>query len=207
MARSKTVSDEEILFQAMAVMRARGATNFTLSEVASNVGLSRTAINLRFESAQALKLKLVHILVDQFSDWLDKLPRSRSGNGLLDFAGQLGSIVTSREALLSVLDRYSDTMKDPKLAALEAKRAAILLAAIGARMPPTSISRPAAVKAFSAHLVGTLLGWDGKGNARAHLISRTKDWLRLANIPFDNDSLALSEPIPHLVLGRVRTSQ
>jgi AcrR family transcriptional regulator len=49
MARPLSATDEDILQSAQQVMRRRGFEGFSLSEVAREVGLTRTAIALRFK--------------------------------------------------------------------------------------------------------------------------------------------------------------
>ncbi len=191
MARTPSVSDEEILEAAQQVILQRGVDAFTLSEVAEMVGLSRAAIILRFTSTQVLKITLLTRMVEQFVALVDALPkRSPGGNSLLAIAAFLGLHANSRELSASFWPVYHSNMKDPELAALEMKRGRALQAAIARAMPKTRIDHASAVAAFNAHLAGTLLTMVAEEGAepRQHLVQRTKEWLRLANIAFDEST-------------------
>jgi len=80
MARTQTVSDEEILQAARRVIHRRGYDAFTLSDVAEAVGLSRAAIILRFESTRGLKLRLATKMVHEFIARLEALPHLPLGS-------------------------------------------------------------------------------------------------------------------------------
>ncbi len=91
MARPKTASDTEILQAAHRVMIRRGFERFTVAEVAREVGVSRSAIIQRFESTEALKIRLTARMVERFRQTLDSLPVSRSEEGLLELTGFIGN--------------------------------------------------------------------------------------------------------------------
>ncbi len=72
----------------------------------------------------------------------------------------------------------------PRLSGNAARRCAWLIAQ---RMPTlSSVNHDSAVIAFAAHLSGSILGWDARGekDACAYLVARTKEWLKLAHTPY-----------------------
>lgn len=197
MARPQTVTDEEIFRAARAVIIRRGTDSFTLSEVAAEVGLSRAAIILRFKSTHALKVKLIGQMVDGFCQVLETLPRTPSGDHLLELAALIGGMISTPESLSGFFSRYNANLQDEELAALEVRRGDALRAAISRVMPETSVSHEAAVNAFRAHLTGSIMEWPVlKGvNPRTHLVQRTTEWLSLAGISYSSQAAdALQKP-------------
>eukprot|EP00456_Euglypha_rotunda_P039096 TRINITY_DN30055_c0_g1_i1.p3 TRINITY_DN30055_c0_g1~~TRINITY_DN30055_c0_g1_i1.p3 ORF type:complete len:100 (-),score=30.11 TRINITY_DN30055_c0_g1_i1:11-310(-) len=74
MVRPKLATDDEILDAASLVMARRGLHGFTVTEVASEIGLSRAAIVLRFKSAEELKSALTIRMVAPLLRSLDAIP-------------------------------------------------------------------------------------------------------------------------------------
>lgn len=187
MARPQTASDDDILQAAQVVMERRGHEGFTLSEVAEEVGLSRAAITLRFKSAHALKLRLLDGNVDRFLQLLSTLPSTPSGEGLIEIAAFLGRVLGQRDSFVTFLSVYSGNMKDPGLAALERKRGMALRERIGMCMPRIVLPHDQAVTAFEAHITGSIMAWQGRSSEDpgTYLVDRTKQWLTLAQIPFN----------------------
>lgn len=188
MARTPTVTDEEIFDAASRVIRLRGVDAFTLSEVAAETGLSRAAIILRFKSTQALKTEILARMIDAFSQSLEQLPTTPSGDHLLEVAAFIGHTVGSRESSASFFSSYAANVRDPALVALEKKRGELLNRAIARVMPDTSIDHDSAVAAFTAHLTGSIISWLGSDDEDPcrFLLARTKNWLRLVGIPFED---------------------
>jgi len=192
MGRPFTASDEEVLQAAAKVLLRRGPDGFSIAEVASEVGIGRTAIILRFKSTHALKMTLMTQFVEHFAASIATLPKLDGGDGLLQLAGFIGDKVHSRENGAKFFAGFSANLDDPDLMRLEAKRGDILRKAISDSMPKVTIAHEAAVTAFLAHLTGTILAWISMVNdaqPRHYLVARTKDWLNLAAIPY-NDKVA-----------------
>jgi len=209
MARSPTVTDEEILDAAKAVLYRRGPDAFTVAEVAADVGLSRAAIILRFKSTQELKITLLRKMVSRFTLEVASLPKTPSGDNLLEVAAFIARRLTNVQGLNAFLNNHFSNITEPALAELERKRGAAWHKAISRVMPPTAIDRDAAVAIFSAHLSGTLLAWPGSGNETCldYMLRRTREWLRLTGIPFtektvNDNSPALEKPMSTQAVGR-----
>lgn len=185
MGRTQSVSDEEILEAARRVIARSGYDAFTLTEVADDVGLSRAAIILRFQSTQALKLRLTAKLADEFVTRIEALPAERGAEGLLALARFIGSHTRTRASVQSFMQRLRTNEEDPKLAAIDNRMIAAFHGAISARMPETALTHEAAVLAFRAHIGGSLMNWQTEEGIEAadYLEQRTRDWLKLAHIP------------------------
>lgn len=198
MARTSAVSDEKIFEAARTVIARRGADGFTLSEVASDVGLSRAAIILRFKSTHDLKITILGRMVDQFIDLLGHLPKLSGGDQLIEVAEFIGEYAGNKDSSASFFSDYSHTLKDTELLALEKRRGDALHLAITHVMPETKIDRNSAVTAFRAHLTGCIMAWvaSDEPDARSYLAERTREWLRLVGIPFTNEPAATRSKAP-----------
>jgi TetR/AcrR family macrolide resistance operon transcriptional repressor len=186
MARTQTVSDDEILMAARNVITRRGVHGFTLTDVAAEVGLSRAAVILRFKSTHDLKVRLMTRMTDAFISRLATLPTSPGGNSLLEVAAFIGGQLGNRDSVPSFFANYTANMEEHELAAIERLRGAALRTAILTVMPETRIDREAAATAFNAHLTGTIMNWVAteEADAVAFLVQKTQEWLRLAGITF-----------------------
>jgi TetR/AcrR family macrolide resistance operon transcriptional repressor len=187
MARTQTVSDDEIFMAAQNVITRRGVHGFTLKDVASEVGLSRAAIILRFQSTHELKVRLMDRMADAFISLLAKLPTAPGGDSLLAVAAFIGGHLGRRESVPSYFANYTANMEERELAAIERRRGAALRAAILTAMPESRIERETAAALFNAHLTGTIMNWVAADDedSVAFLVYKTKAWLRLAGIPFN----------------------
>jgi AcrR family transcriptional regulator len=187
MGRPFTASDEEVLQAAARVLLRRGPDGFSIAEVASEVGIGRTAIILRFKSTHALKMMLMTQFVEHFAASIAALPKLSGGNGLLQLAAFVGAKVHSRENGAKFFAGFSANLEDPDLLRLEAERGDILRKAISAAMPEVAIAHDSAVTAFLAHLTGNIIAWLSTDDADPcrYLVMRTKEWLALASISFD----------------------
>ena len=74
MPRPKLKSDDEVLEAATAVLKRCGPINFTLSEVANEVGLSRAALIQRFTNRDTLLVRMMERSVGQVRVHLDAMP-------------------------------------------------------------------------------------------------------------------------------------
>lgn len=187
MGRPFTASDAEILDAARTVISRRGPDAFSIAEVATEVGLSRAAIILRFKSTHALKVASLDNMVRQFTAILETLPQTPGGDSLLRVAAFIGGYMGSRESSVRFFaNLYGSNVQDRDLLELERQRGAALDAAIAKVMPATSLPRESAVLAFRAHLTGTITAWltSDDSDSRRYLVARTVEWLRLAQIGF-----------------------
>jgi TetR/AcrR family macrolide resistance operon transcriptional repressor len=203
MARPFTASDDDILHAARNVISKRGPDAFSIAEVASEVGLSRAAIILRFKSTHALKVASLTHMVQQFAAALEGLPSTPGGDNLLRVAAFIGSYVGSRESSSQFFASYSINVRDKELVALETRRGEFLRQAISRVMPDVAIDRQSAITAFVAHLSGSILNWIAQDNAdsRGYLVTRTREWLKLVRIPF-NEQVVIELTAPRAASAR-----
>lgn len=188
MARPKQVSDEEVFSAAQRLYMLRGHQHFTLSELARELDISRSAIIQRFEGVDALKRTLSEQALAYFEQLLGAVPASRSGASLMALAECLGNMLGGRAQLASFLQGFQADLADEALAQLDTRRTEALFDAVSERMPEMAIEHDAAVEAFVAHLGGTLLQWQVLSedvNPSDFLSARTRVWLRLAGIPLE----------------------
>ena len=141
MARPKQASDEEVLLAAHRIYTDRGHQGFTLSELARDVGLSRAAIIQRFDSADALRMKLARERIGHFATILESLPVARSGDALVSLAAFIGGMVGERRQLASFMQNMQADLGDGELRELEKSRGQAMLDAIAVRMPEVAIDR------------------------------------------------------------------
>jgi AcrR family transcriptional regulator len=187
MARPLSATDEDILQSAQHVMRRSGFEGFSLSQVAREVGLTRTAIALRFKSTDELKRTLVRRNMVEFEARLADLTLKPGAASLLAIADRIAEMAGSQENFSGYMLRYSSNINDPVLLDVEERRGTLLRGAIATAMPQTAIDRQAAADVFMAHLTGSLLNWQtsNEANARQFIRERVLNWLRLAGIPCD----------------------
>jgi TetR/AcrR family transcriptional regulator, macrolide resistance operon repressor len=187
MARPKQASDEQVLQAAHRIYAECGHQGFTLSQLARELGLSRAAIIQRFDSAEALRMRLARERIGDFRSLLEQLPAQRSGDALLSLAMFIGGLVGSRPQLGAFMQNMQTDLADDELVKLEKDRGEAMLDAISVRMPETAVDNRSAALAFRAHISGSLLQWqveERQITPRDFLVERTREWLRLAGIPF-----------------------
>jgi len=193
MGRPFSVSDEQIFEAANRVISSRGPDAFSLAEVASEVGLSRAAIILRFKSTQGLKVTLLMRQVEQFAAALAALPSAPSGDNLLQIAAFVGSYTNGRDSSARFFFNYSVNLRDPQLMELERKRGELLSQAISKVMPEVAVDHAVAVRAFRNHLTGCVLDWLSLeiADPRGFLVLQTREWLKLAGISFNKHTVRM----------------
>ena len=187
MARPFSATDDDILNAAELVMTRDGQQAFTLSAVAREVGLTRTAISMRFANASILKQMTMDRFVAEFEKKVRGLEVAHGASGLLAVADLLAHMVGARERLVNFLLSFIANSNDPMTMEMEEKRGEILRRVVSQAMPETAVGQGAAIDAFMAHLIGSLLGWQAGNDMdiREFLRGRTLVWIRLAGIPAD----------------------
>jgi TetR/AcrR family macrolide resistance operon transcriptional repressor len=187
-SRPQTATDEDILRAARKVLDRKGPDAFSIAEVAIEIGLTRGAITQRFKGTHALKVALLTRQIEQFTEAIGMLPKPPCGDSLLRIAAFIGSHPKSRKSNARFFASYTSNLQDRELIALEIRRGDVLRAAISAAMPPVRISHGAAVNAFLAHISGVAMAWVASQENLApqkFFVTRTAEWLELADIPFD----------------------
>jgi hypothetical protein len=98
---------------------------------------------------------------------------------------------------------FTTNVHDRDLLRLEFRRGEALKKAIARVMPELPIGADAAVTAFRAQLTGSILLWLGLRNSESKpfLLERTRDWLQLVGIPFNEQlirELSASRPAANI---------
>jgi AcrR family transcriptional regulator len=189
MARPLSATDDEILGAAQLVLTRRGLDGFSVSEVARELGLSLTAISLRFKSTDELKRTLIKRNAESYEARVLALDVKEGAAGLLAIADMIGTMAGGRINFSSFMMRYTANIQDPILLQLEERRGEILRSAVARAMPKTAIDKGDAVDAFMAQLTGSLLNWQTRSepDARQFLHNRALNWIRLAGIPVEKE--------------------
>lgn len=187
MARPLTVTDDDIVQAAYAVVRRAGYDGFTISEVARELGLTRAAITQRFGTADNLKAIVSRLKAEQLEELIDQLSAVPGPEGLLEFATFLGGMIGSRENLSSFLQGYSRTIHDQVRLQLEERRGRAMRMAIQRVMPPCNVVPEIAADMFMTFMSGSMLAWkSGRSeDAISFLRERTLQWMQLAGIKYD----------------------
>lgn len=123
MPRPKTLSDEEVLDQALQVMHARGPDAVTFAAVSEACGLSSATLVQRFGNKPNLVQRSVLRAWDKLDAWTEELagsiPRTPDGaiELLVGLSSQYGGIENYAEGLLLL----REDLRDPVLRARGAK--------------------------------------------------------------------------------------
>ncbi|WP_417620978.1 TetR/AcrR family transcriptional regulator [Parasphingorhabdus sp.] len=184
MPRPLSATDDDIMEAAQKVLALRGSNGFSVSEVARELSLSRTAITLRFKSAQNLKQQVLRRNAELFKGKLGNLKLEKGAAGLIEIAELIGGMTNGRQNFSDYMARYASNVNDPDAMEIEQQRGQILREAILAVMPETTLPPEDAADAFMAHLTGSLMNWQGRStiSASSFLRERTIKWLRLVGI-------------------------
>ncbi len=188
MAQPMLTSDEEILRAAARLIAERVAEASLLDELAAQLGISKSALVLRFRSAHALKVASLRRLVDRFAASLDTLPQTPGGDNLLRLAAFIGGKI-HKDNSARTFANFSANVHEPELHRLEIRRGELLSCAISKVMPAVAIPHAAAILAFRSHLIGSIRAWldTGEGNPQRYLLERTRDWLILSQVGFQDE--------------------
>lgn len=158
MPRPKTVSDDQVMGAALAVLAECGVARFTLADIARKVGLSRATLIQRFGDRSAILLRLAQHEVDATRAYLDSLPMERGAEGLWGFIETIvGSMGTgdgfSVRVALAALEA-----REPELRALAEERYALVQGAMAARLPDHP-DRQAIALHLHAVIAGSTMQW------------------------------------------------
>lgn len=170
MARPRTHSDDVILSAAQTVLLRSGPGGFTLSDAATEVGMSRPALIQRFGNRESLMQALAAREVELTRDWLATLPAGRGIAPLWTFLkaavrsmgpGQMpgqtgaakGSHCDARVALAAI------EAGDPHLAASGAERHRLVQEAIALRLPEGIRDPKGLSLAIHGLMAGAVLQW------------------------------------------------
>ncbi len=157
MPRLKTVSDEEVLRAALEIL-ARDGMGFTLTDVASHVGLSRATLIQRFGDRNAILHRMAEHEVEATRNWLESLPVEQGHDALWRFLETIVRSMGSGEGFSVRVVIAALEARDPILRTFADQRYALVQAAIAARLPADT-ERDALAGHIHAVIAGATMQW------------------------------------------------
>ncbi len=158
MPRPRLLSDDAILDATRRVILRRGPVQFTLADVAAEVGLARSTLIQRFENRAGLFRRLMERNTDRLPAELAALPGGAGPQELWRFLRVLVSVLKSErinEYLLTVVEE----MSDPHLAELAGRGLQLIREAIAGRLPPQVPDRLEVARHLQAVMQGASMQW------------------------------------------------
>lgn len=180
MPRPKLHSDEQVLEAAQGVLLRMGPSDFTLSDVADTVGISRAALIQRFKDKANLHSLVMERMTQEVRDYFADAPRE-PGLGALwamlkDLIAGMGSGEGS-EAYLLLL--WGDA-RDPALRVLALERNELVRKAIETRLPDGPHDPRRASLLIQAVIQGACMQWmvSREGDLAGFMTQQTAELLR-----------------------------
>ena len=117
MARPRKVGDERIYEAALGVMQRRGPAEWTLADVAAEVGLTAGALVQRFGSKRALQLELIARYADAAGGMYAALRRAHRSPlaAVRAYARQVACLAETPEGFAHHLDYLRLDLTDPEM--------------------------------------------------------------------------------------------
>lgn len=160
MPRPKLHSDEAILEGARAVLKRCAPRDFTLQQVAKEVGISRAALIQRFTNRETLLRKVVERGLATTQQYLDALPVDCSARGLQAFLETLCELLGDGGELTGNFLFLCHEMSDKKLKKLSHARNLMVQEAISKRIPSSCFVPPQSAANFLHTVVsGSTMQW------------------------------------------------
>lgn len=135
MPRPKLHSDDEILETAQAVLLRKGPSDFTLSDVAVAVGLSRAALIQRFSDKATLHALVMERMTQEVRDYFAQAPSERGLEPLWFMLKDLIAGMGTGEGSEAYLLLLWGDVRDPVLRVLANERNELVRGAIEVRLP------------------------------------------------------------------------
>jgi len=158
MPRPKLVSDAEVLDATHAAMLRLGPDRFTLSDVATAVGLSRAALIQRFTDKRTLHVKTMERSTQEVRDYFDAAPRDR---GIVPLWAMLRDLIAGMgtgEGFSGYLLLAWSDLTDPELSRLARERNEMVRGAIYEHLPDGA-GRADAAALIQAVIQGACMIW------------------------------------------------
>ena len=138
MPRPKTVDDNTVLDAALKIMLRPQREAFTLSDVATEVGLSRAALIQRFQNRDGLQLRVAERGLQMLEEYLQEAPSHPGVDDVWTFLRTLVNSMGSDDRLPSLLMMLRDDMVDKELNTIAKARNRLIRNAISERLPDAS---------------------------------------------------------------------
>lgn len=138
MPRPKTADDNTVLDAALKIMLRPQREAFTLSDVATEVGLSRAALIQRFQNRDGLQLRVAERGLQMLEEYLQEAPSHQGVDDVWTFLRTLVNSMGSDDRLPSLLMMLRDDMVDKELNTIAKARNRLIRNAISERLPDAS---------------------------------------------------------------------
>ena len=135
---AKTVDDNTVLDAALKIMLRPQREAFTLSDVATEVGLSRAALIQRFQNRDGLQLRVAERGLQMLEEYLQEAPSHQGVDDVWTFLRTLVNSMGSDDRLPSLLMMLRDDMVDKELNTIAKARNRLIRNAISERLPDAS---------------------------------------------------------------------
>lgn len=157
MPRPKLKSDTEVLDAAARVLKRRGPVDFTLKDVAQEVGLARATLIQRFVNRETLLQRLMARSLEQLQQALAEMPLQTGKAGLRAFLQTLiQGMAQDYSFAINVLIAWYEA-QDPVLRTLAHQRNLLVQAAIQQRLPAQA--PPETARLLHAIIAGACMQW------------------------------------------------
>ncbi|QSQ28283.1 TetR/AcrR family transcriptional regulator [Pyxidicoccus parkwayensis] len=192
MPRPKLHSDEAILDAALEVLLRRGPAEFTLNDVAVELGMSRAALIQRFKNKDTLYRRVMERSGAQRQDYLAGMPVEVGPRGLWRFVTAIVAGMGSGEGLDSYLLLAWQDLRDTTLRRMAHERNLMVRRAIAARLPE-SLERNEVAAVLQDVIAGATMQWmvERKPSLTRYVLERVRRVLRLL---FPNEPFELPKP-------------
>ena len=162
MPRPRTITDEELLDGALAVMRRAGPEGITFAAVAAETGLAASTLVQRFGRKQAL----MHAALVRAWDLLDARTAQADAAAPETPAGAVELLVALSEDYGDAAEDYAEgllllreDLRDPELRRRGAAWGDVLAGALGRRLADASGPRPDLGRLMASQWQGVLIWW------------------------------------------------
>lgn len=176
MPRPKLHSDETILDAAQRVLLRNGPAQFTLSDVAKEVGISRAALIQRFTDRATLHLRVMERNTQEVRDYFVAAPRATGLDALWTMLQDLIDGMGAGDGFAGYLLLEWSDVTDPALNALAQERNRLVRQAILDRLPDEGPARQGAASLVQAVIQGATMQWliEKSGPLNAFVADQTR---------------------------------
>ena len=129
---------DTVLDAALKIMLRPQREAFTLSDVATEVGLSRAALIQRFQNRDGLQLRVAERGLQMLEEYLQEAPSHQGVDDVWTFLRTLVNSMGSDDRLPSLLMMLRDDMVDKELNTIAKARNRLIRNAISERLPDAS---------------------------------------------------------------------
>ncbi|WP_309085537.1 TetR/AcrR family transcriptional regulator [Chelativorans sp.] len=177
--RPKLHSDDQILQAAQTVLLNKGPAEFTLSDVANAVGISRAALIQRFKDKANLHHRVMEQMTQEVRDYFATAPTERGLAPLWEMLKDLiAGMGPGRGSEVHLLLLWGDCT-NPQLRALAGERNELVRAAIEFRLPAEPHDPRPTSALIQAVIQGAFMQWmvAREGELAAFMAVRTRQIL------------------------------